>query len=191
MKKSRDVIISKQKLDVNTQGVNEHMCVGDAGEQSHSINVQPALSPSNIESPLSVENLKKHLVNHPDKNFARKIIEYVQNGVPIGYDGPLQSRIHNNWPSVYLFSEAVYESIQKDILKGRKLGPFSSPPLENFVGSPMGAFKKKHSSKIRVIHDLSWPPGQSVNEHIRGDCSVQYVTIDHIVETVQKYVKVH
>ena len=44
MKKLRDVIISKQKLD--------------AGEQSHSINVQPALSPSNIDSPLSVENLK-------------------------------------------------------------------------------------------------------------------------------------
>ena len=50
----------------------------------------------------------------------------------------------------------------------------------------MGVFLKKRSPrKIRVIHDLSWPPGESVNDHIFEDCSVHYITMDKIASLVK------
>ena len=41
-------------------------------------------------------------------------------------------------------------------------------------------------NKYRVIHDLSWPPGESVNDFINGDCSVEYISIDTVAQLVKK-----
>jgi hypothetical protein len=50
----------------------------------------------------------------------------------------------------------------------------------------MGAFMKKRSSKIRTIHDLSWPPGESVNSFISADnSSVKYISIEDAVKQVK------
>lgn len=112
-------------------------------------------------------------------------MDYSVNGVPIGYKGPRSFREHDNWPSAYKFSHAVTESIQKDIFKGRKLA-FDQPPSTNFVGSPMGAFQKKRSEgKYRVIHDLSWPPGGSINDFISSeDYSLQYMSVADVADRV-------
>ena len=49
----------------------------------------------------------------------------------------------------------------------------------------MGAFHRKRSNKVRVIHDLSWPPVSSINDHIDEDmCSVHYSNIDDAVHHV-------
>jgi hypothetical protein len=90
----------------------------------------------------------RHLAIHPDKTFAKTVLDYVDNGVPIGYNGPEFNRVCKNWQSTVTFHEAVSKIICTDILKGRKSGPFDYPPLANFIGSPMGAFKKKHSKKV-------------------------------------------
>ena len=129
------------------------------------------------------------LADHPDKQFVDRILEGIRNGVPVHYEGPRESRVHKNWPSVHKFYSAVVSSIQKDLQRGRKAGPFMQPPFDTFVGSPMGAFEKRSSpGKYRIIHDLSWPPGQSVNEGISpANCTVQYITIDHAVRRVKKY----
>ena len=108
------------------------------------------------------------------------------HGVDIGYRGPRAFRLHDNWPSAYRNWKEVQASIQKDIDLGIKAGPFSQPPFTNFVGSPMGAYKKKHSSKFRVIHDLSWPPGGSVNDYIDADdYHVNYMSVDDVVEKIR------
>jgi len=50
----------------------------------------------------------------------------------------------------------------------------------------MGAFCKRRSTKIRVINDLSWPPGESVNDFIsKENSAVQYITIDDAVARVK------
>ena len=37
----------------------------------------------------------------------------------------------------------------------------------------------KTAKRVRVIHDLSWPPGRSVNDFISAtECSLSYVTVD-------------
>ena len=71
---------------------------------------------------------------------------------------------------------------------GGGAGPFNFPPFETFVGSPLGAFPRKRSNKYRVIHDLSWPPGQSVNDYISAeDSSVQSISFDYVAQKVLNY----
>ena len=138
-------------------------------------------------SPINVNALYEGLATHPDKQFVDTIIDHALYGAPMGYSGPRNHRIHKNWPSAYKHREAVESIISRDISRGRKLGPYSHPPLINFVGSPMGAFERSTTGKHRVIYDLSWPPTHSVNDHINIDCSLHYVTVDTAVSMVKKY----
>jgi hypothetical protein len=40
---------------------------------------------------------------------------------------------------------------------------------------------------VRIIHDFSWPPKESVNAHIRGElCSVKYVTVEDAARMIKK-----
>lgn len=125
-----------------------------------------------------------YLHDYKDRGF---LINGIIDGVDIGYTGPRDSRVHKNWRSTEKHKHAVYESVQRDIKKGRIIGPFAMPPFRDFIGSPMGAFQKRSSSKYRIIHDLSWPPSNSVNDFIKkDDFSLNYITIDNIVQGIQK-----
>jgi hypothetical protein len=130
------------------------------------------------------------LSDHPDRNFAYKLIEYIDNGVPLFYDGPRLNQTFPNWKSCVELREDVEKSMLYDINKQWKVGPFANQPFDYFVGSPMGAFSKPSNigpPKIRVIHDLSWPPYRSVNHFIPESlCSVKYVTIDSAVSIIKK-----
>ena len=136
---------------------------------------------------LNATALEEGLLNHPDKHFVNYIVSSCKNGVDIGYTGPRTFRCSQNWPSSLEHAAAVDMSIAKDISLERKLGPFPVPPFINFVGSPMGAFLKKRSStKVRVIHDLSWPPGLSVNDHISSELfSLQYMSVDDVANIIK------
>ena len=81
----------------------------------------------------------------------------------------------------------VSRIINNDVKFGKKAVPFQHPPFNTFVGSPMGAFSKR-SGKIRLIHDLSWPPGESVNDHIPPeDYSLHYMSMDDLVQRITSY----
>ena len=77
-----------------------------------------------------------HLASHPDKAFSGRILRYLDEGVPILYEGPDYNRVCPTWRSVEVFRSAVEKTIKEDIALGRKSGPFSTPPLANLVGSP-------------------------------------------------------
>ena len=62
--------------------------------------------------------------------------------------------------------------------------------LFRFFGLPMGRVGKKHSFpvKYRIIHDLSWPPQDSVNNHIDPDAFQSfYGSIDDAVALIMKH----
>ena len=150
-------------------------------------NITPSfLRPISAERRLNPHAFFTGLQSHPDRDFANRIVHQCSYGVDLGYTGPRVSHIHQNWPSAYTHHEAVQASIDKDVSLGTKVGPFSSPPFPTqFVGSPMGAFSKR-SGKVRVIHDLSWPPTMSVNDFINiDDFHVDYMSIDDVVEQVK------
>ncbi len=84
---------------------------------------------------------------------------YLNKGVHIGFKGPQESIISHNCP--------VQQFINKNKQLGRVEGPFHKKDLHlNFICSPLRAFKKRRSEKIRVVHDLSWQPLKSVNHYI-------------------------
>ena len=108
-------------------------------------------------------------------------------GVSIGYEGPRTYREYPNWPSTYEHADAVIASINKDLARGMKAGPFSSPPFNTFVGSPMGCFQRKRSSKFRVIHDLSYPPSLAINEFIDiANYKMRYLSLDDVVYRIKR-----
>jgi hypothetical protein len=163
----------------NAEGQNPSTDANDVGDLLE-------IQASKIKSPFLpyIKHWETSLALYADKNF---ILNGIRHGVNIGYKGPKHYRVSVNWPSVKKYKHAVLESLHTDLSHGRMLGPFTQPPYEHFVGSPMGVFQKKRSQKFRVINDLSWPPGESINDFIcRSDYSLQYVTIDDIVSSVSK-----
>jgi hypothetical protein len=82
-------------------------------------------------------------------------MNYIDRGVPVFYEGLDYCRVSPHWSSSKVFKKNVLEMIAKDIMLEWKSGPFKSPPMWNFIGSPMGAFPKKRSGKVQVINDLS------------------------------------
>ena len=138
---------------------------------------------------MDADAFETELTNHPDREFVSHIVHACKFGVDIGFEGERTPYVCDNWPSVRQFAEAVEKDIQKDLQLGRKLGPFSCPPRDNFVGSPMGAFEKRSSSKVRTIHDLSWAPDGllSVNSHISPEkFTMSYMSVDDVVHRIKQ-----
>ena len=71
-----------------------------------------------------------------------------------------------NHPSATANLAPVAQELERELSLNRKAGPFLAPTFSNFVWFPMDAIPKKHSQppKWRIINDLSWLAGQSVND---------------------------
>ena len=61
---------------------------------------------------------------------------------------------------------SVNDKLSKELAAGRIVGPFDSPPFETFRVSPLGIVPKKLPGEFRLIHQLSYPEGLSVNDGI-------------------------
>ena len=115
------------------------------------------------------------------------VLDYVCHGINIDYTGDRDSIYSSNWPSSKEFEIDIDNFIREFIDFGSISGPLKEIP-DSFHVSPIGAFKKKRNTKVRVIHDLSWPPGHSINDFIsKSDHTVSYTTIDAAVEFCKNY----
>ena len=61
--------------------------------------------------------------------------------------------------------------LRKECEAGRIVGRFITPPFVTFRTSPLGLVPKKDPSDSRLIHHLSHPKGNSVNDAIPDSCS--------------------
>ncbi len=123
----------------------------------------------------------------------RRLCESARIGVSIGFNGENKKVICPNWPSAKLHKEHVDKFINDNLHRCRVEGPMSYIDLpDNFRCSPLGAVVHKRSSKVRIIHDLSWPHEESVNDGIDDQfCSLQYTSIDDAVTLVSQYKDPH
>ena len=83
----------------------------------------------------------------------------------------------------------VSDYLATKVALGRKAGPFNQPPFSTYVRLPMGIVIKKclDSVKYCIIHDLSWPPRDSVNDHIDPDLyHCIYASFDQAVSLIKK-----
>jgi len=104
------------------------------------------------------------LQQYPDQVCAQVMLTGMRQGVDIRFavdgsrDGP-HSRRNLPWPAgrEREAEEFVEKELSGDAAAGRRAGPFSSSPFPVYRISPFGVVTKKGSSKLRLIHHLSWP----------------------------------
>ena len=168
------------KRDADSLAVADATSVRSVVVDSHTGGARPNVRPVVPHHPLQRNFFDQWLNDYDDRVYVLEGIDY---GVDIGYRGCQAYRESPNWPSIATLAQDTFSSISKDLSKGRVSGPFDEIPHPDFVASPLGAFRRKRSGKVRVIHDLSWPPGNSINDGINpDDYSLQYISVDYAVQ---------
>ena len=91
----------------------------------------------------------------------------------------------NNLKSAYQLPQVVDTKLLKESKLGRIAGPFEHQPMPNMVFSPLGLQPKKQPGQFRVIHHLSFPRGQSVNDGIAfEDATVKYASVSQAIHEI-------
>ena len=118
-----------------------------------------------------------------DSAATTALITGFSDGFHIPCEGDLHRRpVPCNHPSLLLHPSIARDMIRDETRLGRIAGPFPAPPLKDYVVSPLGLIPKKDPGRFRIIHDLSFPKGASVNSGIpREFCSVSYEDFDFFV----------
>ena len=108
----------------------------------------------------------------------------------IGFQGERKTVWLGNWKSALDNGSVVRDYLTAEVALGRKAGPFNQPPFATYVRLLMGIVIKKCSDAVKycIIHDLSWPPRDSVNDHIDPDLyHCIYASFDQAVSLVKKH----
>lgn len=141
-----------------------------------------------VFSALNIAKWRELLQHYPDN----VICDFLEFGWPIGYMSDtlpiFDLRTHRG---ALTFPDHVNTYLSEEVQLGRIAGPFNKAPfMQGFVLSPLNTVEKRDSEERRVIVDLSWPSGHSVNDGIPSDSylgaplSLRYPTIDDIVDAV-------
>ena len=143
----------------------------------------PALG--RIATPLNVEAWAESLSRHPDRHFAEYINDGLRYGFRIGADrSKLIGPAPNNMPSALHHRRVVSDYIDNERRLGRMLGPFSPDAFASTIQmNRVGVIPKGQTGKWRLIMDLSYPPGRSVNDAIDpAHCSLVYTTVERVAQ---------
>ena len=69
----------------------------------------------------------------------------------------------------YFLTKDIHAYLEEEIKHKAVLGPFDEPPIKNLHISAMMTREKPNSAHRRVIIDLSFPHGTSVNSGVTKD----------------------
>ena len=118
-----------------------------------------------------------------DSTATAALITGLSEGFHIPFEGDLHHRpVPCNHPSLLLHPSIARDMIRDETRLGRIAGPFSAPPLIDYVVSPLGLIPKKDPGKCCIIHDSSFQKRASANSGIPQDiCSVSYEYFDFFV----------
>ena len=76
--------------------------------------------------------------------------------------------------------------MSQEIKLGRIGGPYTQPPCQPFISSPIGLVPKRNPGSFRLIHHLSHPNASSVNDGIPQELrTVQYTSVGHAIKTIK------
>ena len=109
-----------------------------------------------------------------DTRLSTELLNYIKNGFNTGVHELKDLVDNDNWPSAIEHKEGIYE-FMLDRIKEGSVEILDDTEMNEHCFSPLGAFMKKGSKKLRVIHDLSYPPEKAINCHIEKErYSVKY-----------------
>ena len=142
-----------------------------------------------VRSKLNIPFLRSELAGYHDS----QLIEFLEFGFPLGTVGqPLSNSPGKNHGGALSFPKSIDNYIQKELDKNAIIGPFDASPLEGVtVFSPLSTAEKSDSDERRVIMDLSFPKGASINDHIPkteylgAHVRLRYPSIDDLCEIIK------
>ena len=138
-----------------------------------------------VRSGFNINLLTEWLKDYHD----REVVEWLEFGFSVSrdtnYPDPMPATINHSGAN--MFPEAIQDYLETEISLGATLGPFSIPPFISRIGvSPLNTRPKRDSVKRRVILDLCFPHGESVNDGIQKDqycgqpIKLKYPTVDQM-----------
>ena len=138
-------------------------------------------------TPLCHDAWARLLHAHPDSAFSTYLINGLINGFRVGFNRhqPLGT-VTKNMPSALQQQTIVAAYIDNEVTLGRLIGPLPTNVAQFVHRNRIGVVPKGHTpGKWRLITDLSFPPGYSVNDGIDPVlCSLSYVSIDTVAAIV-------
>ena len=135
--------------------------------------------------PLKPAGFERRLREHPDLALRNTLLDIISFGAKTGYTGPKQRIISENSSSALKDPKILTE----DILLRASLNQIQEIPAGNlpkyFISSPLSLTQKSNGG-WRRIHNLSFPPGRSVNDHIPQDWgSLKFTHFDEAVKAIR------
>ena len=132
---------------------------------------------------------ESYLSKHPNRQLVEFFLQGLTKGFHIGFDYASAITLKSaksNMESARLHGKVVDEYLQTEMSLGRVAGPFLPDAIPDGHVSRFGVIPKNHQpNKWRLIVDLSYPTGHSVNDGISPPlCSLHYVTIDDAVQQI-------
>ena len=124
---------------------------------------------------------------YPDQVTAQFLSRGFEFGFPLPSFSGAGCTVVGNLKSASQFPQIVREKVEKEIAEGRIAGPFEHPPFDDFRISPLGVVPKREQNTYRIIHHLSFPKGDSLNDEIDVElCSVTYATFEEAIVKIRQ-----
>ena len=116
-----------------------------------------------VNSQLKVDAWKRHLQGYWDE----QLLQLIEFGFPVDFNRncPLIHETENH-KSATEFPNDIEAYIAEELQYDALIGPFESHPIASGHCSPFMSREKPNSDRRRIIIDLSWPLGASVNAGI-------------------------
>ena len=136
-----------------------------------------------VNSQLKVDAWKSHLQGYWDE----QLLQLIEFGFPLDFNRncPLNNESGNH-KSATEFPNDIDSYIAEELKYDALLGPFESHPIAAGHCSPFMSRSKPNSDRRRVIIDLSWPLGASVNagidktSYLGSPFTLMFPTVDDI-----------
>ena len=153
-----------------------------------SVSIRVPSEATRITTPLRFSRWQLYLSDHPNTDLIIFFINGITQGFRLGFNGPLSSltSARKNLEGARQHPYVVEEYIMEEISHNRVIGPLTKAAVPSAHISRFGVIPKRHTpNKWRLIVDLSYPSGASVNDGIpKSLCSLSYVTLDTAVQHI-------
>jgi hypothetical protein len=124
----------------------------------------------------------------------KQIITFLRFGWPIRFTNPFAAHhAKENHKGVQGYETQLQQYFSKELQHSAILGPFPSNPFRTPIQiSPLNTVNKKDSSDRRVILDLSFPSGLSINDGIPDNqylgqpCDLVYPGVDEFIRLINQ-----
>ena len=141
-----------------------------------------------VTTPLVFMTWRHFLAAHPDQEMIQFFLQGLATGFKVGfaYHHASLKPAKKNLRSAMEHPDVVQEYLKNEIREKRVIGPFDKGTIPLAQINRFGVIPKSHQPhKWRLIVDLSYPRGNSVNDGVPKDlCSMVYVTIDDAISKI-------